>query len=188
MGNPSPTPKRFPETLKISRGWSPREISRAEGMDFPIPPEFWWITDILLIVSILIIWITFHPCSTKTREVLYQYTAERILILTLSILPCLEGWISWSIPRDRIDDEENVRTPPKLGRNWEIHPLRPRDFPRASPSENLLGLGKSLGRRGWIFQYLPRLGGAWIQSFPADDERMLITFTMYDIVNTTFHV
>ena len=28
---------------------------------------------------------------------------------------------------------ENVRTPPKLGRYWEIHPLRP----RASPSENL---------------------------------------------------
>ena len=24
-----------------------REISRAEGMDFPIPPEFWWSTDIL---------------------------------------------------------------------------------------------------------------------------------------------
>ena len=28
-----------------------------------------------------------------------------------------------------IDDYENVRTPPKLGRYWEIHPLRPRDFP-----------------------------------------------------------
>ena len=28
------------------------------------------------------------------------------------------------------DDEENVRTPPKLGRYWEIHPLCPRDFPR----------------------------------------------------------
>ena len=25
----------------------PREILRAEGMDFPIPPEFWWSTDIL---------------------------------------------------------------------------------------------------------------------------------------------
>ena len=28
-----------------------------------------------------------------------------------------------------IDDEENVCTPPKLGRYWEIHPLRPQDFP-----------------------------------------------------------
>ena len=41
--------------------------------------------------------------------------------------------------------------------------LDPRDFPRASPSGNLSGLGKSFGRRGWISQYLPRLGGARIQ-------------------------
>ena len=33
--------------------------------------------------------------------------------------------------------------------------LDPRDFS---------GLGKSLGRRGWISQYLPRLGGARIHS------------------------
>ena len=31
LGNPSPTPKRFPETRDISRGRSPREISRVEG-------------------------------------------------------------------------------------------------------------------------------------------------------------
>ena len=37
--------------------------------------------------------------------------------------------------------------------------LDPRDFPRASPSGNLSGLGKSLGRRGWISQYLPSFGG-----------------------------
>ena len=49
LGNPSPTPERFPETREISRGKSrgSREILRAEGMDFPIPPEFWWSTDIL---------------------------------------------------------------------------------------------------------------------------------------------
>ena len=28
-----------------------REISWASGMDFPIPPEFWWSTDILLIIN-----------------------------------------------------------------------------------------------------------------------------------------
>ena len=55
-----------------------------------------------------------------------------------------------------IDDEENVRTPPKL----EIS-LDPQDFPRASASGNLSGLGKSLGRQGWISQYLPHFGGAW---------------------------
>ena len=31
LGNPSPTPERFPETREISRGRSPREISRVEG-------------------------------------------------------------------------------------------------------------------------------------------------------------
>ena len=31
LGNPSPTPQRFPETREISRGRSPREISRVEG-------------------------------------------------------------------------------------------------------------------------------------------------------------
>ena len=25
--------------------------TRAEGIDFPIPPEFWWSTDILLIIN-----------------------------------------------------------------------------------------------------------------------------------------
>ena len=43
LGNPSPTPERFPETRGKSQG--SREIWRAEGMDFPIPPEFWWSTD-----------------------------------------------------------------------------------------------------------------------------------------------
>ena len=81
------------------------------------------------------------------------------LILTLSILPCLEGWIFWSIPRDRIDDEENVRTPSNLRRYWEIHPLRPRKF---HVTLEISGLGKSLGRRGWISQYFPRFGGARI--------------------------
>ena len=34
-------------------------------------------------------------------------------------------FLGWSA---LFDDEENVRTPPKLGRYWEIHPLRPQDF------------------------------------------------------------
>ena len=46
-----------------------------------------------------------------------------------------------------IDDEENVRTPPKLGRYWEIHPLRPWDFPRPSRFPLGFALGKSLGSR-----------------------------------------
>ena len=49
--------------------------------------------------------------------------------------------------------------------------LEPRDFPRASPSGNLSGLGKSLGRRGWISQYLPRFGRARIQSSLAVNQK-----------------
>ena len=39
----------FPRAQGKSRG--SREISRAKGMDFPIPTEFWWSTDILLIIN-----------------------------------------------------------------------------------------------------------------------------------------
>ena len=46
-----------------------------------------------------------------------------------------------------IDDEQNVHTPPKLRRSWEIHPLRPRDFPRPSRFPSGFALGKSLGSR-----------------------------------------
>ena len=42
--------KSIPDARKISRDPRPesrgsREIWRAEGMDLPIPPEFWWSTD-----------------------------------------------------------------------------------------------------------------------------------------------
>ena len=84
------------------------------------------------------------------------------LTFRLAIFPCPQGWI---------DNEENVRAPPKIrGGIGESIPsdlgisLDPQDFSRASPSGNLLGLRKSLGRRGWISQYLPRFGGARIQS------------------------
>ena len=50
-----------------------------------------------------------------------------------------------------------IRAPPRRGRYWEIHPRRPRDFPR--PERNLEGRGKSWGRRGWISQYFPSFGG-----------------------------
>ena len=37
------------------------------------------------------------------------------------------------------------------------------DFPRALPSGNLSVVSGNVGRRGWISQYLPHLGGARIQ-------------------------
>ena len=85
---------------------------------------------------------------------------QRMVDSTLSILPCPQGSIFWSTPCIKID-YENFLTPPKLRRYWEIHSLRPQDFPWPS----IKGRGKYLWRRGWIFQYLPHFGGARIQSF-----------------------
>ena len=50
--NEGGTGKSIPDAWEIS--WDLRGlkiISRADGMDFPIPPEFWWSTDILLILN-----------------------------------------------------------------------------------------------------------------------------------------
>ena len=68
-----------------------------------------------------------------------------IVQFIVSVLHQDEGGIGKSIPDAR-----------KISRD-------PRDFPRAKPEGNLEGRGKSGGQRGWISQYLPRLGGARIQ-------------------------
>ena len=47
-----------------------------------------------------------------------------------------------------IDDEENGRTPPKLGSYWENHPVGGTHHPPPLPSRFPSGLGKSLGHRG----------------------------------------
>ena len=91
------------------------------------------------------------------------------LILTLSILPCPEGWISWSIPVDGLMMRRMSVLHQNSGGIGKSIPsaleisLDPWDFPRASPSGNLSGLGKPLWHRWWISQYLPRFDGARIQ-------------------------
>ena len=100
----------------------------------------------------LAVWLLVLFCSKK--QMLAQKTFShpqqgRIDFNTVN--PSLSTGMAFLIhPCRWIDDEENVRTPPKLGRYWEIHPLCPRDFPR--PWRCHLGLGKSLGCRGWISQ------------------------------------
>ena len=47
----SPTAMRFPEGKARRKSRGSKEISRAEWVDFTIPTEFWWITDILLIIN-----------------------------------------------------------------------------------------------------------------------------------------
>ena len=54
-----------------------------------------------------------------------------------------------------IDDDENVRTPQKLGRYWEIHPLRPQNFPQPSRFPSGYALGKSLG--SWEISWASRM-------------------------------
>ena len=93
-------------------------------MDFPIPPESWWSTDIL-------------SSSNPLQGVDQQ------------ILPCGQGRIdSVKINPSLLMMRECIRAPPRRGRYWEIHPRRPisrdpRDFPRAKPEGNLEGRGKS---------------------------------------------
>ena len=100
--------------------------------------------------------------------------------------------VPWAIFPNTLPREQEVyciRAPPKRGRYWEIHPRRPRDFlrPERFPEGNLEGRGKSLGRRGWISQYLRSFGGAqtfsdhqffyreWIRkSFPVDREGLTV--------------
>ena len=69
------------------------------------------------------------------------------LILTLSILPCPQRRIFWSTPCRKIDAERLSVLHQKLGRYWEIHPLRPPDFRRPSRFPSGFALGKSLGSR-----------------------------------------
>ena len=113
-----PRPERFPKgvdfaPLALGKYLGPR------GMYFPIPPEFWWSTDILLLIN----------SSTGMDQKIHT---------------CGQG---------RID---SVKINPSLlrMREWEMHSLH---------SQNPSGLEKSLGRRGWISQHLPRFGGARIQ-------------------------
>ena len=40
-----PRPSRFPSGFALGKSLGSREIFRASGMDFPIPPSSWWSTD-----------------------------------------------------------------------------------------------------------------------------------------------
>ena len=69
-----------------------------------------------------------------------------VMISTLPILLAWQGCISWYIPG--MDWWwENGRTLPRIGINWVVHPLRPRDFPRHSRCPSGFALGTFLGPR-----------------------------------------
>ena len=86
---------------------------------------------------------------------------------TLSILPFHREGFSHPLPVEKVMLRDcPCSTSGGIGKSVPSAlniSLDPRDLPVASPSGNLSGPGKSLGCRGWISQYLPRLGGARIQ-------------------------
>ena len=65
------------------------------------------------------------PCYQSSHQHC-QCSSSVVIVILSSMMPhSQEEWIFWSIPRDMINDERMsiVRTPPKLGRYWEINPL-----------------------------------------------------------------
>ena len=65
----------------------------------------------------------------------------------LLILPCTQGWISWSITVDEFNDEENVRTSQKLVNIGKYSPRGPRAISRAK--------GNLMIQEGCISQCIP---------------------------------
>ena len=105
LGNPSPSPRdfprpeRFPEGEARGKSRGSRKISRAEGMDFPIPPEFWWSTDILLIINPSTgMDQEIHPCgqgridSVKINPSLLSAEDERMVCLSSKLLATRGDW------------------------------------------------------------------------------------------------
>ena len=90
------------------------------------------------------------PCSTKTREVLENPSPPPSRFPSAIGFAPLDPRVSWCKTNGR-------------GKSLKIS-LDPREFLRAR-SREISRVSGNLGRRGWIFQYLPPLGGARIQTF-----------------------
>ena len=133
------------------------------------------------------------PCSTKTREVLgnpspppsrFPSTLEISLGLSRlggarihSLIIRREGF-SDPLPVEKLMLRSRVLV--ATGIIVVQSSLLSLDTPtlEASPSGNLSGLRKSLGRRGWISQYLPRFGGARIHSLIISREGLILTLSI----------
>ena len=95
-----------------------------------------------------------HPSAFCNRKLLLLWNvllaaAEELLHAALRIL-------LW----------KNFRTPQKISKYLEIHPIHPPDFPWYFPrtflSGNLSEFGKFFRGPGWVSQYLPCYVGAWV--------------------------
>ena len=141
---------RFPSTLEISLGLRPWEISRVSGNLLGVGDGF-----------------------PNTSLVLVEHG------YIVSVLHQDEGGIGKSIPAAQFPETQEIsrgRSPREISRvegnprdfprPWVLHPetrgisrgRSPREIPRVEGCKTH-GRGKSRGRRGWISQYLPSLGG-----------------------------
>ena len=120
----------------------------------PLPTHF---SPLPFPTQIFTIFAIMYPCSTKTREVLGNPSPPP------------------NFPRPKRFPEGEARGKSRGSREilrdfprpWVLHPetrgisrgRSPREIPRVEGCKTH-GQGKSRGRRGWIFQSLPNLGGA----------------------------
>ena len=131
MGCTSPPTSRFPSAREMSRGRSPSDISRAEGNlevggDVHCATQFEAVYGHSLIINpSLGMYQEIHPCRASNT---YSVKINTSLLMM----------------------RECIRTLPRGGMYWVVHPRRPRDFPRPKrcPEGHLEGRGKSRGRRG----------------------------------------
>ena len=99
-------------------------------------------------------------CGQATHvQLVDDASSSMFIVFLLFIFPSqLTFWpfTSWADtqPSKLVDC---IRAPPRRGRYWEIHPRRPRDFPRPERFPEDEARGKSRGSR--ISQYLPSFGG-----------------------------
>ena len=109
------------------------------------------------------------PCSTKEREATKPSDLADVLFqmkesCVHNVLHIYRGTIHiWDTLRVNVKQNRTFvvevagahqRGTVHQRRPWRSNFTNPQDFPRALPSGNLLALGKSFGRRGWISQYL----------------------------------
>ena len=118
MGCTSPTTKRFPEAREMSRGRSPRDISRAEG-NLEVGGDV-------------------QP-NTSRFEAVYGHS--------LIINPSLGMYQEIHPCRASSTYSVKINTSLPMMREWVVHPRRPRDFPRPERCPEGEARGTSRGPR-----------------------------------------
>ena len=89
------TPERFPEGEARGKSRGSREISRAEGMDFPIPPSFWWSTNTIPCIKVKKL--KFYVPTTAQRVNRFH---KRSFLVKIECI-CLKGLLTYYVSQIR---------------------------------------------------------------------------------------